>query len=263
MKMYVLNNGKIVMVGDDRVTGGGSAGGEAPAIPVHSFLFDTPAGWVLFDTGCDPEGMTKNWPEALRANPYVAEPGGMEEQLRLAGVTPDDIRWVVCSHLHMDHAGTLGLFRNATVLVHKDEFCKTMHDFVDGTLSTFHMDSDIRSWMRAELDWRLIGPDTERYPICPGLTVLNFGSGHSYGMLGLLVELERDGTFLLAADALYTAEHYGPPAKLAGIVHDEAGYFETVERIRGLAAETGATVLFGHDMAQFRTLVKAGEGCYQ
>lgn len=264
MKLYVLDNGKIVMEADNRVTHDSGCGGEPPAIPIHTFLLDTELGWVLFDAACDPEGMTRNWPEAMRANPYLAGPhGAVSDQLALLGLTPDDIRYVVLSHLHLDHAGSLQLFRNATVLVSREEFNKTLHAYADRDFSGFHLESDITHWLRAELRWQFLDPDTAEYVLCPGLTVLNFGPGHSYGMLGLLVELERDGTFLLAADAIYTADHLGPPAKMAGIAYQEKGYFDTIERIRALAQKTGATILFGHDMAQFQTLRKAGQGHYE
>lgn len=263
MKMYVLDNGKIVMADSNPVTDQ-PASDQAAAIPVHSFLFDTSVGWVLFDTACEPEGMTKNWPAAMRANPYLPGPNGtMTQQLALLGLTPADIRYVIVSHLHLDHAGSLKLFSNATVLVSREEFNKTLHAYADRDFSGFHMKSDVESWLRAELSWQLVCRDVKRVPLCEGLTVLHFGPGHSYGMLGLLVELERDGTFLLAADTLYTAAHLGPPPQMAGIAYDEAGYFATIERIRSLAAQTHARILFGHDMAQFQTLIKAEQGCYQ
>lgn len=54
-----------------------------------------------------------------------------------------------------------------------------------------------------------------------------------------------------------------PPAQLAGVVQDEAGYFQTIENIRAIAAQRHATVLYGHDMAQFQSLVKSTEGYYE
>lgn len=106
MKLYVLDLGKIIMVGDNPVTDSAQSGTEPPSIPIHAFLVDSPIGYILFDTGCNPEGMAGAWPEALRANPYVAAP---EQQLlcRLAqlGLKPTDISVVVLSHLHLDHAG--------------------------------------------------------------------------------------------------------------------------------------------------------------
>ena len=66
MKMYVLDNGVIRIISDNKVTGGGTAD-----IPIHSFLFDTPEGYVLFDTGCDPDGMSGAWPAHMQVNPYI------------------------------------------------------------------------------------------------------------------------------------------------------------------------------------------------
>jgi glyoxylase-like metal-dependent hydrolase (beta-lactamase superfamily II) len=155
------------------------------------------------------------------------------------------------------------LFRNAKIYVNQNEFTKTLHAYADRDFSGFHMETDISSWLRAELDWHLISPDIKELKLCNGLTILNFGPGHSYGMLGLLVELEHDGTFLLAADTIYTNDHFGPPAKMAGIAYDKEGYFATIENIRTLATEHHAKILFGHDFAQFRTLKKVCDGYYQ
>src|SRR5699024_4439240 len=39
-----------------------------------------------------------------------------------------------------------------------------------------------------------------------GVKVLNFGSGHAWGMIGLEIETEELGTLILASDAIYTQE---------------------------------------------------------
>ena len=79
MKLYVLDLGKIVMMGDNPVT---KDEGENPAIPIHAFLLDTPAGYVLFDTGCHPQAMEGAWPKELCGNPYVSgEHGSVPERL--------------------------------------------------------------------------------------------------------------------------------------------------------------------------------------
>ena len=263
MKMWILDNGKIVMSAHNEVTSGGS-GDDAPAIPIHSFLFQTEIGNILFDTSCDPKGMTENWPEYIRANPYVASPEqSMAGQLKLVGLTPDDIDIVILSHLHLDHAGELALFKNAKVYVSKEEFLKTLHAYADGTLDTFHLKTDIESWLRAELDWQLVDNSVKELVLCPGLTILNLGAGHSFGMIGLLVELEKDGNFVLAVDSCNDAEHFGPPAQLAGIAYDPDGYFRIIEELRTIAENKNAAVLFGHDMKQFSSLQKAVGGCYE
>ncbi|MFX8389431.1 N-acyl homoserine lactonase family protein, partial [Acinetobacter baumannii] len=88
--------------------------------------------------------------------------------------------------------------------------------------------------------------------LAEGIKVLNFGSGHAWGMLGLHVELPETGGIILASDAIYTAESYGPPIKPPGIIYDSLGYMNTVEKIRRIAKETNSQVWFGHDSEQFK-----------
>lgn len=254
MKLYVLSMGKLVMKGENPVTETGGAG-EPPAIPIHAFLLETPMGNILFDTGCVPDCMNL-WPPALRVNPYVEDPGGgLPDRLAQLGVRPEEIHTVVLSHLHLDHAGGVHLFPNAKVLVQKDELETVMDRYAKGTLGMFHLAGDVENWAGAR--WQTV--EEKETVLCPGVTVLNLGPGHSYGMLALAVEL-KSGNVLLASDAVYSAVHFGPPARLSGAVEDEAGYFAAINFLRAYAEAHHARILYGHDMEQFRTLVKSTEG---
>ena len=81
-------------------------------------------------------------------------------------------------------------------------------------------------------------------------------------MLALKVDL-KCGTFLLVSDAAYSALYYGPPARRSGAIYDDEGYFKTIEAIRKYEEEYDATVIFGHDMDQFMSLIKSTEGFYE
>lgn len=258
--MYVLDNGKIVMSGNNNVTLDGSAGREAPAIPIHTFLLDTETGYILFDCACDPEGVHGVWPEWLMSNPYVC-PGDCELTTRLGqiGIKPEEVKTVVLSHMHMDHAGDLKSFPGADVYVQDEELTTVLKSYAKQNLEgTFHLKSDVENILKAGVHWRPVPADVQEMQLCKGVTILNFGRGHSFGMLGLLVELQCK-TFLLAADAVYSRVHYGPPAQMAGVCAEEDGYFKTIEWIREYAAKHDAQVLFGHDMEQFQSLKKAPE----
>jgi len=77
------------------------------------------------------------------------------------------------------------------------------------------------------------------------------------------VVLPSKGGIILASDAVYTKENYGPPVKLPGILYDSIGFSKTVEKIRRYAKKTNSEVWFGHDAEQFKTFIKSTEGYYE
>lgn len=258
MRLYVLDLGRIIMMGENPVT---SQDEPAAAIPIDAFLVDTPTEKILFDTGCVPGCMQGVWPKELCKNPVVPpRSGSLVEQLAQLNIAPEEITCIVASHLHLDHAGGLHLFPNARVFVQEQELKHVMDDAAAGTLDMFHLACDVENWTRASVRWEPISGEPVK--LCKDVTVLDFGAGHSFGMLGMLVRLTC-GSFLLVSDAVYSAAHYGPPAKLSGAVEDQAGYFAAIEKIRNLSKAYNAQVLYGHDSEQFETLKKGPLEFYQ
>lgn len=93
--------------------------GEVRA-PVTAYLIDHPKGLVLFDTGL---GARFERPKGAERDSFVDIETGdtMDARLRAIGVEPGDIRWIIVSHLHTDHAGGNRYFPNATVIVQEAE----------------------------------------------------------------------------------------------------------------------------------------------
>lgn len=214
--------------------------------PISAFLIEHPEGRILFDTGCDPDGMKGNWPDAYRQIPY--QESYLPQQLDELGIKPDDIGYVVASHLHFDHAGCLHICNKARIYVNKTELDTTMDAYRNGRELNAHLPSDIENWMRADLTWEPVSSET--VPLVDGVTIVNFGPGHSWGMLGLMVELPG-GNHFLVSDAIYTRENQGPPMKLPALLSDIEGYRKTIRRIESYAAENHATIVYGHDMRQY------------
>ena len=48
----------------------------------------------------------------------------------------------------------------------------------------------------------------------------------------------------------------------AAIVNDLSAWYASVEKLRGLAEKSNATVVFGHDAEQLRSLRRAPDGYY-
>jgi glyoxylase-like metal-dependent hydrolase (beta-lactamase superfamily II) len=265
MKMYVLDLGKMYLDESALVAGihGGSLRNQNPVaqwvdIPVQAVLAETENGYVLYDTGCHireasvPDGEDTPSPFAGTADMLI------EPQLARLGVKPADVKYVVMSHLHCDHAGYLYLFKQARIIVADKEFSQSMRLYgLRGFGPGPYKYADFDAFLQAGLDWAPIPEGQLEYEIAPGVKAVSFGSGHTFSLTGLFVSLPNSGNFLLTADALYRSENLGPPVRVPGLIFDSVGYVNSANLIAKYAAEHHAQIIFGHDKRQFATLKTA------
>lgn len=273
-RVYVMDNGRMSMdknwmiaMHNPASVDNPNAPAEFVEFPVYTVLIDHPEGKILFDTACNPNAMGSDgrWgKETQKMFPIVADEScWLHNRLEQLGVGPKDIKYVVASHLHLDHAGCLEMFTNATIIVHEDELNGTLQTYASNQKEGAYVWGDIDAWIKNNLQWQIVKQDEDNLLLAEGVSVLNFGSGHAWGMLGLHVTLPETGGIILASDAIYTAESFGPPVKPPGIIYDSLGYTKAVERIRRLAKETNSQVWFGHDANQFKAFRKSTEGYYE
>ncbi len=273
-KLYVMDNGQLSMDKNFMISMHNPANVENPNMPnelvkfpVYTVLIDHPDGKILFDTACNPEsiGLNGRWGTATQSLFPLDMPEEcyLHHRLGELGVRPEDIKYVVASHLHLDHAGCLELFTNATIIVHEDELNGALQTYARNTKEGAYIWGDIDAWIKNNLQWKTVRRTEDGLKLADGIHLLNFGSGHAWGMLGLHINLPETGGIILASDAVYTAESFGPPVKPPGILYDSVGYNSTVERIRRIAQETNSDVWFGHDAEQFSKFRKSTEGYYE
>jgi glyoxylase-like metal-dependent hydrolase (beta-lactamase superfamily II) len=226
-------------------------------IPVYCVLIDQPDGKILFDTGCHPEAMNGYWPAGLRScfPFYFNDNQSLLNQLKLAGTEPREIKTLILSHLHLDHAGNSWLFRQADVYVHKKDY-----DYGKSLIDSSPDPKDHGAYVKADLEIpkNKIHFVTGDYSLNKNIQLISL-PGHTPGILGLMVHLPNEGTLIFPSDALYTKENYGPPVKMSGIVYDSVAFRESIEKIRSLQKKFDAKVIFSHDMPLFNTLKKAPE----
>jgi glyoxylase-like metal-dependent hydrolase (beta-lactamase superfamily II) len=205
------------------------------------------------------------WPQEFQRNfPWRgSEECHLPSRLEQLGLGPDDLRYVVLSHLHNDHAGCIEYFRKSRMLVHEDEFAAAVRAYALHDRTGPYIWQDTDHWIRQEHDWRLVTRDEGDLDLNDNVRILNWGSGHAHGMLGLHVSLPASGKIILTSDAVYCAANYGPPARLSGVFCDSIGYLRTIDRIRALAEQTSSQVWFGHDLEQFRMLTPSTTGWYE
>jgi len=96
-------------------------------MPVNAFLVEHPAGLCLVDAGqsvaASVPGYLPRWHPFLRIARFELEAGDeVAAQLAGLGFRPEQVRWVVLTHLHTDHIGGLGPFASAEVIVSEVEW---------------------------------------------------------------------------------------------------------------------------------------------
>ena len=203
----------------------------------------------MFDTGCHPDAARDGdarWGYYARiSEPIFTPEEAVVGQLGFAGVSADDIDVVVCSHLHYDHCGCNAFFKRATVVCHARE--------VEAARAT---NAEAKGYLRA--DWELGAPidtiDGERDIFGDGRLTLIPVPGHTPGMTAAHAVLDRSGAFVLASDAIPVRacllERYAPRG-----AWDVGDFLSSIDEIARLE-RNGATVLFGHDDAQWNALRK-------
>jgi glyoxylase-like metal-dependent hydrolase (beta-lactamase superfamily II) len=253
MKMHLLSGGRLRM--RRSVYYPTAARDETVELPVSCGLLKHSQGNVLFDTGCHPwaaEDAEGRWGAMARAMaPIFAPSDTLVGQLPHAGVEADDIDVVICSHLHADHCGCNVFFPRATVVAHARELAAARAET-----------GPSQGYLRAEWDH----PNTidevagEHDLFGDGRLVLLPMPGHTPGMMVAHVALDRDGAFVLASDAAPVRanidERYAPRNSWDA---DQA--LAAIEEIARLE-RGGATILLGHDDAQWRSL-RTGAAFYE
>ncbi len=259
MKLYILDNGWLECDANWMVamSVSGTLENKTPTIkwikiPVYSVLIDEPEGKILYDTGSHPEAMKGYWPSGLKSTfPYYYEDNQLLlNQLRLTDTDPQEIKRVVLSHLHLDHAGNTHLFRHANVYVHKKDY-----EYGKSLVNSSPNPNDHGAYVKADLE---IPEDKLHFVDCDFELTKNIDliclPGHTPGILGLMVHLENEGTLIFPADALYTQKNYGPPVKMSGIIYDSIAFVDSINKIRTLQKKYDAKVMFSHDMPFFKTI---------
>ena len=233
------------------------------AIPIPAYLLEHPtAGPVLVDTGMHESVIPGGGRERSRnlgpigrlmsRHSSMSPEQTAAAQLRARGLQPADIRLIVMTHLHFDHASALCDFPNATVLVDEREWA-----------AAWARDALLNGYSKAQLDprprYRTIdftapsavasGPFERTIDVFgDGALTLASTPGHTAGHLSLIARLdEREA--LLAADAAYTMDTIRGTER-PWLIHDRKAFEHSLRQIQAYDREhPEAVVIPGHDMA--------------
>lgn len=178
-------------------------------MPVNAFVVRHPEGICLFDAGqcaaaAEP-GYFPAWHPFFRPSRFeLRSEDETAAQLRRVGIAPQQVRWVVLSHMHTDHVGGVRAFTDAEVLVSDVEWGRAqgLGGRLRGYLPQYWPDGLHPRLVR--FDDAPVGPFASSFDLCgDGRLVLVPTPGHTSGHIAMLVTLGR-GRWLLCGDLVHT-----------------------------------------------------------
>src|SRR5256714_4125133 len=153
--------------------------------PTFGFLILGGDDPIMVDTGAKSAEIMHR----LGMEGWIAEEQVLETQLANFGLAPKDVRWVLHTHLHIDHAGQDDRFPDsAAVVINRRELEYSVSglmgeqypaEYVKHLVDRLHTPGALRL-----LDLELSGPDE----IFPGI-VCEAAGGHTEGSMNVIVQL--------------------------------------------------------------------------
>jgi glyoxylase-like metal-dependent hydrolase (beta-lactamase superfamily II) len=221
-------------------------------IPVPCYLLEHPRGRALFDAGLSTRCQTpQELPDYLGglASLLRIEFAAGEEvgrRLETLDVGPRGVDYVVCSHLHFDHAGGSAQLPDARLVVQRREWEAAHEPDLIASIGYKPVDYDLgHDVLRVDGEHDLFGD---------GSAVLIPTYGHTPGHQSLRVRLPR-GEVVLAGDACYLRRTLAE-LRLPMGAYDRDAQRRSLLRLRELEG-AGARIFYGHDPEFWRGVPQA------
>jgi len=249
-KFYIMDGGLIGI--DKSLMTGGLDHGVWIKIPIPMFLVETDQGYILVDTGMNPDVMedaAEAWGKELAeaVPPEMTEENDVRNCLDKLGLKPKDIKYVINSHFHHDHVGGNRFFTESEFIVQKAEF--RFAQYPDNWYANRYLKKDFDY----PLNYRLVEGDTE---VVPGVHVLLI-NGHTPGHQStVLYDVPDAGTMIFSHDAIYMRENIEKDLA-PGICWNGDLAVVNMHRLMNLAKREDAEIIVSHDLEYFKTLPKS------
>jgi N-acyl homoserine lactone hydrolase len=191
------------------------------------------------------------------------------EVLGKVELEPKDVKTILLTHLHFDHVGNIGAFKNATILLQRSEYegwkraLKLLPDQPTDKrswiLSSMNLD-DMAQLNRAMADGRVMLIEG-MHQVCPGMRLHLAADSHTFGSQWVEIVTPR-GPYVLAGDAIASyanIERMWPPGYHQGNSWNLLACYRDVQNIVGQSQ--WRRIVPGHDMELFQRMPSWNAGC--
>lgn len=228
-------------------------------LPIYVWVIEHPEGVIVVDTGetaqATEPGYFPSWhPYFKKVKEWVTPEQEVGPQLQAIGIGPNDVRWVIMTHLHTDHAGGLHHFPKSEILVVRRAF-ELAVGFA-GQVRGF-LPHRWPSWFAPkliDLAPQSFGPFPSSLKVThAGDIVLVPTSGHTKGHASVVLQ-DSELTYFFAGDASYT-QQLMLGQQIDGVALNARAAQQTLQRIRQFVQETSTVYLPTHDPASRERLI--------
>jgi N-acyl homoserine lactone hydrolase len=228
--------------------------------PTTAAIIEHPRhGLILWDTGineavADPERGDAYWGAGLRdafgAHAFTRA-HVIDAQLIKLGYQVADVRYVIYSHLHLDHAGGMSYFPNAIHVIQRDEIRYAL--WPDAWTRPVYCQNDFQDIRKLEI----LEIDGDIDLFADGSLQLIKTPGHAPGHQVLVLSLPNRGRICLAADTGHQRDGF---EKMIPMPWDWSTSAMSMTRMRMKQMErSGIPLFFCHDAGDFAKLPQDGQ----
>ncbi|MCY0859774.1 MAG: N-acyl homoserine lactonase family protein [Sulfolobaceae archaeon] len=213
-------------------------------IPVSAAVIEHTDGYILFDTGIAPDAMQTHEKGLMEAFPIekFSEENRLEKQLALLNLKPEDIMYVVISHLHLDHIGQAVIFKDlkTPIIVQKKELQYALLMLWQNKGGAYDF-ADLAPLRGA--NWIPIGD--EKLELLDGVEA-EFTGGHTPGHQVLNVDVGNGKKFTLTGDYLHLPKELDLQAK-GWLLGDADEWHTYIAKMRMRLASKKYKLIISHD----------------
>ena len=200
-------------------------------------------GYILFDTGYSKEfySATRKFPYSVygKITPAViSETDSIKSQLEKAGISSDEIKYIIISHFHADHISGLNDFKNAKFLCLESAYENIKNKKGFNALKEGFLPSLLPDDFKKRVEFIQNKKNIEKYkPFNEVYDIFNDGSilgvdlsGHAKGQTGIII----DDTFFVSDACWYSRayrENTPPPLWVRLLLGKNKEYLETLEKL--------------------------------